>query len=428
MAEDQDAKLYYVAYMDLHAQVQWLTRGEEKKVTIEASNAVAIADEEIELSHSSLPSLSTNHYPLSANFVGGPVFSYMVATVVLSVMLLSAWAYKITHDQGEFVVRPKSSSSVVDPEFVFVGRVTDMRDCTWKDDNTATIIGAAVSLGRKYSLSAGLMEITYRSGAVVILEGPCDYEVNSDVGGRLQLGKLVARVGKKVASGQWLVASANPQAAPAPSPQPPTPSLSTLHSPLFTISTPTAIVTDLGTEFGVEVDKEGKTLSHVFRGLVGVRTANGSYTQIVVLRENESVRVEKADDIGVVMITTGVDVGATPKFVRRMFEPPKLHEYAKMVLADKPLFYWTFDERYGSAVEQVRRLPNQQLYPYGGAVRSGHAALGSGLALDAWPISATLPAFLRRKCCCRDDPCRALGPSSSGCRRPENASRARANM
>ena len=39
-----------------------------------------------------------------------------------------------------------------------------------------------------------------------------------------------------------------------PNPQSPSP-LSTLHSPLFTIRTPTATVTDLGTEFGVEVAK-----------------------------------------------------------------------------------------------------------------------------------------------------------------------------
>ena len=48
-------------------------------------------------------------------------------------------------------------------------------------------------------------------------------------------------------------------------------SLSTNHSPLFTIKTPTATVTDLGTEFGVEVDKQGSTTSHVFRGLVRVQ-------------------------------------------------------------------------------------------------------------------------------------------------------------
>ena len=36
----------------------------------------------------------------------------------------------------------------------------------------------------------------------------------------------------------------------------------------FAVRTPTATVTDLGTEFGVEVSKDGNTTSHVFRGSV----------------------------------------------------------------------------------------------------------------------------------------------------------------
>ena len=43
----------------------------------------------------------------------------------------------------------------------------------------------------------------------------------------------------------------------------------------FVVRTPTAIVTDLGTEFGVEVDKQGGTTSHVFRGSVRVQVVAG---------------------------------------------------------------------------------------------------------------------------------------------------------
>lgn len=54
-------------------------------------------------------------------------------------------------------------------------------------------------------------------------------------------------------------------------------------------------VTDLGTEFGVEVDKQGATTSHVFRGTVRVQVVGGggkSEGAGQVLRENESARVE----------------------------------------------------------------------------------------------------------------------------------------
>ena len=46
-----------------------------------------------------------------------------------------------------------------------------MADCRWADPQDAP--SAAVRpLGRKYELVSGLMEITYQSGAKVILKGP----------------------------------------------------------------------------------------------------------------------------------------------------------------------------------------------------------------------------------------------------------------
>ena len=80
---------------------------------------------------------------------------------------------------------------------VFVGRVTGMVDCQWSDARTGTVAYAYVPLGRKYALASGLMEITYDSGAKVILQGPCTYEVESKTGGYLSLGRLTAKVGKR---------------------------------------------------------------------------------------------------------------------------------------------------------------------------------------------------------------------------------------
>ena len=63
-----------------------------------------------------------------------------------------------------------------------------------------------VTLGDKYALSSGLMEIAYNTGARVVLQGPVTYEVEAS-GGYLSIGKLTGKLEKKVASGQWSVAS-----------------------------------------------------------------------------------------------------------------------------------------------------------------------------------------------------------------------------
>jgi len=271
------------------------------------------------------PTLPTTHYPLpTSDFVGSWAFSYMVATVIVCVMLLGFWAYKITHYQHIAEAPSQSAPSEAMPEMVFVGRITGMVDVKWSDDlhYLPPPDFAHVPLGRKYELVSGLMQITYDSGAKVILQGPCTYEVESTAGGYLSLGKLTA----KVVSGQRSVASAKPQVANQKSP-----SSFILHpSSLFSVRTPTAVVTDLGTEFGVEVSEKGTTTSHVFLGLVKVQTVGDSRNKEVVLRANESVRVvnKGPDDSRLVLADV---TGDPPAFVRRLVRSPRVLDLLDVV-------------------------------------------------------------------------------------------------
>jgi hypothetical protein len=91
------------------------------------------------------------------------------------------------------------------------------------------------------------------------------------------------------------------------------------------VRTPTALVTDLGTEFGVEVDKQGGTTSRVFRGSVRVQPlhSNGqAANEGRVLHENESARVDRQDgDRGSRRVTMG-DAATSPiDFVREIPRP-----------------------------------------------------------------------------------------------------------
>ncbi len=229
--------------------------------------------------------------------------SLLITTVVMGVMLLGAWAYKITHYQHIAEAPSKSVPSEAMPEMVFVGRITGMVDVKWSDDpRYLPPMGFAhVPLGRKYKLDAGLMEITYDSGAKVILQGPCTYKVESTAGGYLSLGKLTALVEKRGEGSE-----SNPQ--------------SLIPNPLFAIRTPTAVVTDLGTEFGVEVSGEGTTTSRVFRGSVKVLASGGTAGspgsgREVILRENESARVEGGDEPRITMLGASAE---TADFTRRI--------------------------------------------------------------------------------------------------------------
>jgi len=197
-------------------------------------------------------------------FIEGPIFPYMVASVFVCLLLLGFWAHKLPSDRGSSIAsndnsRRSTTSGEASPHDrpapVFVGRVTGMAGAKWSDDpDYIAPLGVVVALGRTYKLKTGLLEITYDSGAKVILEGPCSYKVDSTAGGFLAVGKLTARVETKGSGFRVQGSEHSP--------------LSTLHSPLFAVRTPTAIVTDLGTEFGVEVDDDGHCFVRVYEGVV----------------------------------------------------------------------------------------------------------------------------------------------------------------
>ncbi len=294
---------------------------------------------------------STSHYPLPTSHfsVGSWAFSYTVATVITGVMLLGFWAVEVTHHQHIAEAPSQLVPSDARPEMVFVGRITGMVDVKWSDDPRYLPPPdfAHVPLDRKYILDSGLLEITYDSGAKVILQGPCTYEVESTAGGYLSLGKLTAKVEKKKSEvrGQ--------RSDPSP--------LSPLPSPLFSVRTPTALITDLGTEFGVEVSDEGTTTSHVFHGSVKVLVLDGAgnlpspfgrgaggegSVREVILGENESARVERADGAGHLSIVRHAAESVPSDFVRAM--PPPKHvagstSYAELVLSLNPAVYYRME-------------------------------------------------------------------------------------
>jgi hypothetical protein len=228
--------------------------------------------------------------------LGSFVFSYSLAALIVGIGMLIGWACKVSV-QEQVAKAPPPAVVHPEPEMVFVGRVTGMVDCRWSDSSTGTVSYAYVPLGRRYALASGLMEITYDTGTTVILEGPCTYTVESKTSGFLGIGRLTAKVEergerrgerKTLAAGQQTVNSNRKSAAP----------LATLPPSLvFVVRTPTATVTDLGTEFGVAVDESGQTESHVFRGrvlLAAVDSSGRRQGRNITLTANESARVEKA--------------------------------------------------------------------------------------------------------------------------------------
>jgi hypothetical protein len=246
-------------------------------------------------------------------FPEGMLIGYSVASVVMALGLCFLAIIPVSNSRHATKDRTTPSAPVrVAAETDYVARITGMDNCRWADAAAKTVEGASVAKGRTYALVSGLLEITYFSGAKVLLQGPVTYEVDSAMGGYLSVGKLTARVeaGAEGGNAKSEIRNqkselSNPQ-SPIPNPQSDSPAHLS-PAPLFSVTTPTATITDLGTEFGIDVDKQGATLSHVFRGLVRIermgrdRRPTGT-AQIV--REDESVRVEARSGDGPLLVVS----------------------------------------------------------------------------------------------------------------------------
>jgi hypothetical protein len=109
-------------------------------------------------------------------------------------------------------------------------------DCVWTTGANDVALGENILPGQLLQLESGLIQVTFESGAEIVLRGPSRFRVDGPMRGQLFSGSVTATVPRQ-ASG-------------------------------FTISSPQAEVIDLGTEFGFSVADSGDSQVHVFKGEV----------------------------------------------------------------------------------------------------------------------------------------------------------------
>ena len=338
-------------------------------------------------------------------FASGWPVAYLIATVIFGLGLLIGSHVYVS--QPAQVARLLSVPSRVDaePKNEPVGRITGMVDCQFEEGSGFRVQGSEsvvsgqwpaasgqkqpesrfsshqplvtsrlVSLGDKFTLASGLMEITYDTGGKVILQGPVTYEVESASGGYLAVGKLTGKVEKKAeeSDAQSLI---------------PNPSLSTTHSPLFTIKTPTATVTDLGTEFGVEVSKEGITETHVFLGKVRLQgAAQGGNSLERILSAGQAARLDQR------AVAVEIAANSGDRFLRQM---PAVKTAAAPELIDRIDYSdtWTANSptRPGSNLPLTDPVSLQVEQCHGNPPRTWEVP--SPTMMTTWPNDPRWPGF-----------------------------------
>lgn len=114
----------------------------------------------------------------------GMLFAYLVAAVLLGIGLKIASVVSVSPSVEIAATNNRSNSSPVSAAPQYVARITGMVDCVWKDRGPEKLKSeipnqkSPVSLGDRFNISSGLLELTYDTGAKVILQGPVTYDVD----------------------------------------------------------------------------------------------------------------------------------------------------------------------------------------------------------------------------------------------------------
>ncbi len=182
-----------------------------------------------------------------------------------------------------------------------VARVTGVKNDRWAAGGLRP--GDRIGRNQRLELTAGLVEITFDSGARVVLEGPASLDVNSAWDGMLRRGTLKASV--------------PPQAIG------------------FRISNPAVEVVDLGTEFTIIADGKGAAEVLVLKGEVEA-SSRVSDDGTILMREKEGRR----------FAASGVsDVTVSEEKIAQFTQP--LDRFAPSTNA----VHWSFDETSGAVLK-----------------------------------------------------------------------------
>ncbi len=147
----------------------------------------------------------------------------------------------------------------VAPKPAFPARLTVEEGVQWAEHSLRAREDGWLGAGR-LDLKSGLAEVTFGSGARVLLEGPAVFDIEQTNRGFLKRGRLTAEVPKSAIG--------------------------------FVINTPTMNVVDLGTRFGLSTESGGESEVHVMQGVVEVSRARGPSVP-VVLREGLAVAADR---------------------------------------------------------------------------------------------------------------------------------------
>lgn len=255
---DAASRRYFVRYCSLHTELYQVAR---------ASRAGRNA-----LSNLQNMSKDASDAPAASADVAIPKRfwqrSFVRAGAVAAALLIGVFGYL------QFLSPPATQA---------IAWVVNAQNCQWKQDLAPY---GEMLPGKVLAIDRGLVEISFVTGATVLLSGPASLELKTSNSAQLRFGKLTARVPKSAIG--------------------------------FTIVSPEGKVVDLGTEFGMLVSPDGATDVVVFEGEVTAQRSGDSSSNLMSIKEKQGARIAS----GELSFKERVTSAELSSFVRKITTPP----------------------------------------------------------------------------------------------------------
>jgi hypothetical protein len=246
LGSDADARQLYLDYLDVHLTLVSQTM-RDGAAMLEPESGSSPRQETEEVCASVAPRLSEGKrllfFPTLASVALSMAAMLLVAVTAGWLGLFGRVLHpgdKIVANSSDVLISEKVSPTLPLSEAtkpLYVAQVSNLTaDVSWGKTAASQEFLLRVRRGDHIDIASGLVQIEYYSGATIILKGPCRFVPTGENSGRLEHGHLTGNVSKGN----------------------------------FVLTTPTAKVIDLGTEFGVSVDSFAHTDVCVFNGEVRV--------------------------------------------------------------------------------------------------------------------------------------------------------------
>ncbi|QDT00898.1 FecR family protein [Adhaeretor mobilis] len=224
LKEDANTRRLYLKYMSVHAELCSLEAAQDYFDSIDANQT--------ECSGKTHSNQGNNVKPEPASRKSSSTVRNWGLFAIASGLLLAIGIWQSADRWDLNRSRPTAEFQILDA----LKPISE--DCTWYVEQTPRLRANLCMPGDVIRVTKGKLELKYAHGSKVVLHAPAAYELISNMKARILLGRLTATVSDQAKG--------------------------------FSVLTPRAMVVDLGTQFGVEVNNDGATDVVVFEGEVDV--------------------------------------------------------------------------------------------------------------------------------------------------------------